>query len=226
MDNASPPADPEREDVSGMDVTINKASTENPPPMVADSDKATDGGVEEEGAIIEPSGGESSGLIVNEEEIDAVTDESSTAPGDPQFAVSGGGVEEGASSAGEVNVGEPQDGTGGEDLKDEKNEEEERARDAEHGDDGEGNSVEETKGGEGEDEREKHVKEGGDSVNNDNTEECGAGEELNAEEPGETASDVSNDEGTDQDNAENNVVGDGKESSSSLQPEAEESESK
>ena len=49
---------------------------------------------------------------------------------------------------------------------------------------------------------------------------------LDAEEPGEAAGGVSNDEETDQDNAEDNVVGDGKESSSSLQPEAEESESK
>ena len=40
-----------------------------------------------EHAIVEPSGGESSGLIGNEEEIEAVTDESSAAPGDPQCAV-------------------------------------------------------------------------------------------------------------------------------------------
>ena len=46
------------------------------------------------------------------------------------------------------------------------------------------------------------------------------------EEQGETAGGVSNDEETDQDNAEDNVVDDRKESSSSLQPEAEESESK
>ena len=44
-------------------------------------------GVEDEHAIVEPSGGESSGLIGNEEEIAAVTDESSAAPGDPQCAV-------------------------------------------------------------------------------------------------------------------------------------------
>ena len=46
------------------------------------------------------------------------------------------------------------------------------------------------------------------------------------EEQGETAGGVSNDEETDQDNAEDNVVDDRKESSSSLQPEAEGSESK
>ena len=46
------------------------------------------------------------------------------------------------------------------------------------------------------------------------------------EEQGEPAGGVSNDEETDQDNAEDNVVDDRKESSSSLQPEAEESESK
>ena len=39
-----------------------------------------------------------------------------------------GGVNEGAGSAGEVNVGEPQDATGGEDLKDEKNKEARRER--------------------------------------------------------------------------------------------------
>ena len=48
-----------------------------------------------------------------------MTDESSAAPGDRQCAVSGGGENEGAGSAGEVNVDEPQDATGGEDLKDE-----------------------------------------------------------------------------------------------------------
>ena len=59
--------------------------------------------IEEEHAIVEPSGGESSGLIGNEKEIVAMTDESSAAPGDPQSAVSGGGENEGAGSAGEVN---------------------------------------------------------------------------------------------------------------------------
>ena len=233
MDDASPPADPGREDGSDGDKMTSVANTEIPPPTDADSDKANEEGVEEEGAIVEPSGEESSGLIGNEEEIEAVTDESSAAPGDPQSAVSGGGEDEVAGSAGEVNVGEPQDATGGEDLKNEESEEaregEERARNTEHGADGEGNSVEETKGGEGEGEKEEHVKEGGDSVNdekNDNTEGCRAGEVLDAEEPGEAAGGVSNDEEIDQDNVTDNVVGDGKESSSSLQPEAEESESK
>ena len=79
------------------------ADAEIPPPTDADSDKANEEGVEEEHAIVEPSGGESSGLIGNEEEIEAMTDESSAAPGDPQSAVSGGGENEGAGSAGEVN---------------------------------------------------------------------------------------------------------------------------
>ena len=233
MDDASPLADPGREDVPDVDKMTSVANAEIPPPPDADSDKANEEGEEEEGAIVEPSGEESSGLIGNEEEIKGVTDESLAAPGDPQSAVSGGGEDEGAGSAGEANVGEPQDATGGEDLKDEKNdearEEGESARDTEHDANGERNSVEEAKSGEGEGEKEENVKEGGDSVKNeknDNTERSGAGEVLDAEEPGEAAGGVSNDEETDQDNAEDNVVDDGKKSSSSLQPEAEESESK
>ena len=229
MDDASPSAG----DVSDVDKMASIANTEFPPPTDADGDKANEKGVEEEGAIVEPSGEESSGLIGNEEEIKGMTDESSAAPGDPQSAVSGGGEDEGAGSAGEANVGEPQDATGGEDLKDEKNEEareeEESARDTGHDANGERNSVEEAKSGEGEGEKEENVKEGGDSVKNeknDITEGSGAGEVLDAEEPGEAAGGVSNNEETDQDNAEDNVVDDGKESSSSLQPEAEESESK
>ena len=229
MDDASPSAG----DVSDVDKMASIANTEFPPPTDADGDKANEEGVEEESAIVEPSGEESSGLIGNEEEIKGVTDESLAAPGDPQSAVSGGGEDEGAGSAGEANVGEPQDATGGEDLKDEKNEEareeEESARDTEHDANGERNSVEEAKSGEGEGEKEENVKEGGDSVKNEkngNTEGSGAGEVLDAEEPGEAAGGVSNDEATDQDNAEDNVVDDRKESSSSLQPEAEESESK
>ena len=120
-------------------------NAEIPPPTDADGDKANEEGVEEEHAIVEPSSGESSGLIGNEEEIEAVTDESSAAPGDPQCTVSGGGEDEGAGSAGEVNVNEPQDATGGEDLKDEKKEEtregEECTRDAEHGSGGEASHV-------------------------------------------------------------------------------------
>ena len=62
-------------------------NAEIPAPTDADSDKANEEGVEEQRAIVEPSGEESSGLIGNEEEIEAVTDESSAAPGDPQCAV-------------------------------------------------------------------------------------------------------------------------------------------
>ena len=106
-------------DVAEVDRMTSIANAEIPPPTDADGDKANEDGVEEEHAIVEPSGGESSGLIGNEEEIEAMTDESSAAPGDPQSAVSGDGENEGAGSAGEVNVDEPQDATGGEDLKDE-----------------------------------------------------------------------------------------------------------
>ena len=80
------------------------ANGEIPPPTDADSDKANEEGVKEECAIVEPSGGESSGLIGNEEDIKAVTDESSSVLGDPQCAVSGGEEDEGAGSAGEVSV--------------------------------------------------------------------------------------------------------------------------
>ena len=156
-------------DVADVDKMTSKANTEILPPTDVDNDKAYEEGVEEEGMIVEPSGGESSGPIGNEEKIKAVIDESSAAPGDPQCAVLDGGVDEGAGSAEELNVGEPQDAKGGEDVKNEKNEEareeEESARETEHGTDGEGNSVEVTKGGEEEDEKEEHVKEGDDSIN-------------------------------------------------------------
>ena len=129
--------------VAEVDRMTSKANVEIPPPTDADGDKANEEGVEDKHAIVEPSGGESSGLIGNEEEIAAVTDESSAAPGDPQCAVSGGGENERAGSAGEVD--EPQDATGGEDLKDEKKEEtregEECTRDAEHGSGGEASHV-------------------------------------------------------------------------------------
>ena len=74
-------------DVAEVDRMMSKANAEIPPPTEADSDKANEDGVEDEHAIVEPSGGKSSGLIGNEEEIEAVTDESSAAPGDPQCAV-------------------------------------------------------------------------------------------------------------------------------------------
>ena len=82
-------------DVADVDRMTSIANAEIPPPTDADGDKANEEGIEEEHAIAEPSSGESSGLIGNEEEIEAVTDESSAAPGDPQSAVSGGGENEG-----------------------------------------------------------------------------------------------------------------------------------
>ena len=90
-------------DVADVDRMTSIASAVIPPPTDADGDKANEEGVEDEHAIVEPSSGESSGLICNEEEIVAMTDESSAAPGDPQSVVSGGGENEGAGSAGEVN---------------------------------------------------------------------------------------------------------------------------
>ena len=74
-------------DVADVDRMTSIAKAEITPPIDADSDKANEEGVEEEHAIVEPSGGKSSGLIGNEEEIAAVTDESSAAPGDPQCTV-------------------------------------------------------------------------------------------------------------------------------------------
>ena len=73
--------------VADVDRMASIDNAEIPPPTDADSDKANEEGVEDEHAIVEPSGEESSGLIGNEEEIEAVTDESSAAPGDPQCTV-------------------------------------------------------------------------------------------------------------------------------------------
>ena len=98
-------------DVAEVDRMTSIDNAEILPPTDADVDKANEEGIEDEHAIVEPSGGESSGLIGNEEEIEAMTDESSAAPGDSQSALCyiDGGMNEGAVGAGEVNVGEPQD---------------------------------------------------------------------------------------------------------------------
>ena len=85
-----------------VDKMTSVANAEIPPPTDADSDKANEKGVEEDHAIAEPSGGESSGLIGNQEEIKAITDTSSAAPDDPQCTVLDVGVYEVAGSTGEV----------------------------------------------------------------------------------------------------------------------------
>ena len=234
MDDESPPAgtDPEREDVSDVH-EVNEASTEVPQTTDANGDKANGRDAEEAkaDAIIEPSGEEESfSSTGKEEENEAVTDKPDAPPGHPQSSVSDGGMDEGTASVGEANVDEdePVDADH-EELKDEKDdkvrEREEPMTETEDDANIERHGVEEMRTDEEEDETKVLTKEG-DGVNdedNDNIEGCGTGEVGEGGEPAKATDDDSNIERSDHDNIEENGEGAGKESSSSVQPEAEES---